>query len=333
MLKNKNLSEIGTWIHGIGSSQHTDSSGEKLIVSGIDISSIDEMTINWEHKIDHSSQIVGKVIEVKKILKESDCENEHHMYFWEKAHRVPYLYVKAVLFDKYGHNGAQDVAAMFKFSFENFNKDNQKCVLGFSIEGSKVEKDGHLIKKSIARRITATQNPCNKVCIAEYLPNPEKTTGSIKEDAIQKIMKKAEIEIVDLKKADTYMGQNKETKNSIQKPLGQETKSSLSQDNVQAKQLSEMNKPSLSTKPVEPKLKLKEKKMSNMRKAFIPKKTISRDEFDKKPKQIWEKGTRIDHNHQKQRPASEPKITNEISPEDVRKKPNDNWKVGTRIKY
>jgi hypothetical protein len=201
MLKhNKKLEEIGTWIHGIGSSEHTDSSGEKLLVNGIDVSSIDEMTINWEHKTDQSSQIVGKVIEAKKILKESDCENEHHMYFWKKAHEVPYLYIKAVLFDKYGHNGAQDVAAMFKFSHDNFDGKQQKCVLGFSIEGSKVDKDGHIIKKSIARRMTVTQNPCNKVCVAEYLEDPNATTKNVKEEVIKKVLQKAEAEVIDMKK-------------------------------------------------------------------------------------------------------------------------------------
>jgi hypothetical protein len=221
MLKhNKKLEEIGTWIHGIGSSEHTDSSGEKLLVNGIDVSSIDEMTINWEHKTDQSSQIVGKVIEAKKILKESDCENEHHMYFWKKAHEVPYLYIKAVLFDRYGHNGAQDVAAMFKFSHDNFDGKQQKCVLGFSIEGSKVDKDGHIIKKSIARRMTVTQNPCNKVCVAEYLEDPNATTKNIKEEVIKKVLQKAEAEVIDMKKNEKLEKTFKYGYNPITRKVG-----------------------------------------------------------------------------------------------------------------
>ena len=61
----------GTFIHGIGASEVIDSSGEKIIIKGVDVSSLAiDGVFNWEHKSDHTNHIVGKILEAKKILKE-----------------------------------------------------------------------------------------------------------------------------------------------------------------------------------------------------------------------------------------------------------------------
>jgi len=159
----------GTLIHGPAVSSHIDSSGEKINIRGVDISSlVDSGQLNWEHKNDTPSQIVGKIIEAKKIYKRSDCDNEHQEYFWDKL-KMPYIYIVGELFDAVGHQQAKDVAAMLKYDSEHRNDKKMKHLINFSVEGSKLEKRGITITKCIARKITLTLTPCNKMAIAEEL--------------------------------------------------------------------------------------------------------------------------------------------------------------------
>ena len=156
----------GTILHGICSSEHLDSSGERIKIEGVDISSLTlDGTANWEHKSEESSQTVGKIIESKKILKRSDCENEHHEYFWDKV-KMPYIYSAIELFDEEGHEGAKSIAAMARYD-QKTDKRSTKNLINFSIEGSRLDKDGSNILKCIARKIAITVHPCNKVCEAE----------------------------------------------------------------------------------------------------------------------------------------------------------------------
>lgn len=181
MIENK---YIGTWVDGIGSSEDLDSSGERIEQKGIDLSTVtQDGTITWEHKNDNSMQVVGKILEVKVISKKSDCDNERHEHFWEVIGKKPYLYVAGVLFDNFGHQGAQSAAAMLKFDTMT-KRDKTKPVIGFSIEGSRLDKDGVWIKKCIMRKITLTNTPCNKACVAEFYEDPSKSKGMklLKED-------------------------------------------------------------------------------------------------------------------------------------------------------
>jgi len=165
--------EKGTFIHGIAASEHLDSSGERIRVDGIDISSLTKDGVfNFEHQSKEASAIVGKITHAKKILKESDCDNESHKYFWNKI-KMPYLYVAGELFDVDGHQAAKDVAAMLKYDNRNKDKKESKRLINFSIEGSRLEKKGAEILKSIARKISITITPCNKVCEAEELKPEE----------------------------------------------------------------------------------------------------------------------------------------------------------------
>jgi hypothetical protein len=195
--------KLGTAIHGIGAHESLDSSGERILINGIDISSLThDGLVNWEHKAESSDQIIGKIIEATKILKKDDCKNKHHEYFWEKAGKMPYLYIKAVMFDGFGHNGAQSAVAMLKFDKE-LNKEDTKQTVGFSVEGSKLDKEGALIKKCIARKISFTNLPCNKACIAEILEaDSEEKPRLISLSDLKLAFKKAEDMENDMKKAD-----------------------------------------------------------------------------------------------------------------------------------
>lgn len=197
------MDKLGTVIHGIGASEHLDSSGERISVEGIDISSLEhDGLVNFEHKSDTSSQLIGKVVEATKILKKEDCKNKHHEYFWEKSGKTPYLYIKGVLFDQFNHSGANDAVAMLRFDQAMDNK-NTRQVCGFSVEGSRLDKEGSLIKKCIARKISFTAYPCNKACVAEIL-NQEKAEVKplISLMDLQLAFKKSEKIEEDMKKAE-----------------------------------------------------------------------------------------------------------------------------------
>ena len=159
-----------TILDGIAASEHLDSSGESLSIEGMDISSLGgpDSILNWEHgSKDRPSQVVGKVTFARKIMKKSDAKNKREAYFWNKI-KKPFVYIKAELFDGLGHSGAQDVAAMLKYKNKDKGK-NSRLVVGFSIEGGKIEKKGMQVTKSIARDVAITVKPCNKVCDAELI--------------------------------------------------------------------------------------------------------------------------------------------------------------------
>lgn len=185
----------GTFIHGVAASEHLDSSGERIMIEGVDISSLTkDGVLNMEHQSKEASSIVGKIWEAKKILKQSDCDNDHHRFFWDKV-KMPYIYIAGELFDAVGHKEASEVAAMLKFDQqESLNKESKKLI-NFSIEGSRVEKQGSVITKCIARKVSITLTPCNKVCEAHELKiddREEKHSDSGKFSFIQDIMSKSD---------------------------------------------------------------------------------------------------------------------------------------------
>jgi hypothetical protein len=195
----------GTLISGIAASEHLDSSGERISIKGLDISSLErgEGVLNWEHKNENASQIVGKIIKAKKIFAEEDCEDENQTYFWSKC-QAPFLYIVGELFDAVGHNQAQEIAAMVKYdAMKRGENPKAKNTVNFSIEGAKLEKDGAVITKSIARKTTLTVSPCNKMAIAEILPEQPVENQPRKQKNPLDVFKTEEAESVQLFKSET----------------------------------------------------------------------------------------------------------------------------------
>jgi len=203
---------MSTLIDGIAASENIDSSGEIISVAGMDISSLDKTgNFNWEHKKDYPMQIIGKILKAKKIFKLEDCDNERHRYFWNKC-KVPYVYVMGELFT-HTESGLH-VAGLFQYDAEK-RGINEHNVVGFSIEGAKLDKKGMTITRSIARKCTITESHCNKMAIAEKMPEmPEKTkkvdniADFFKSEQSFKTVPYAEIELLksdvfaDVKKAE-----------------------------------------------------------------------------------------------------------------------------------
>lgn len=219
-----------TIIDGIAASEHLDSSGESLSIEGMDISSLGgpDSILNWEHgSKDRPSQVVGKVTFAKKILKAADAKTKREKYFWNKV-KKPMVYIKAELFDGIGHSGAQDVAAMLKYKNKDKGEDS-RLVVGFSIEGGKMEKKGMVVTKSIARDVAITVKPCNKICDAELIE------GDVDEDFLYK-NQNFECEIF----KNTEIQLNKSFRNTILEDI---KKSLPSKDdfNANAKRMMETN--------------------------------------------------------------------------------------------
>lgn len=204
--KDENTEEYkqGTFIDGIAASEVLDSSGERIEIKGVDISSLVKGTgglFNFEHQSKDTQHMIGKILVAKKILKESDCENERQKYYWNKV-KVPYIYTAGELFDGAGHSSAQDVAAMLRYDV-HLDKRKAKQLVHFSIEGSTLEKQGSLIKKCIARKVTITLTPCNHTCIVEKLKKPASVTKT-KKSVIDNILGKSEENTVEIMKAGKY---------------------------------------------------------------------------------------------------------------------------------
>jgi anti-sigma28 factor (negative regulator of flagellin synthesis) len=188
---------VGTFVDGIGASQNIDSSGEIVDISGLDISSLEvDGSLNWEHKKDVPDQLVGKILKAKKIFSDKDCEDDRQKYFWEKC-KVPYLYVLGELFDDYT-DSARTVAGLFRYDLDHRGK-NAKDIIGFSVEGATIHKNGNTITRSIARKITCTSLPCNKMAVAEMVPKE----GKKPKDNLSNIFKTesyVEIEVINIPK-------------------------------------------------------------------------------------------------------------------------------------
>jgi len=202
MKENTEEYKEGTFIHGVAASEHIDSSGERIKVSGIDISSLTKDGIfNLEHNSKEASQMIGKILEAKKILKESDCANDSHKKFWNKL-KTPFIYVYGELFDGVGHQAAKDISAMLRYD-EHMDKRKTKKLINFSIEGSTLAKEGNRITKCIARKVSITLTPCNKVCEAEIVTKPKENMKT-KKSVIDKILGKSEDNVVELVKAKRF---------------------------------------------------------------------------------------------------------------------------------
>lgn len=219
-----------TILDGIAASEHLDSSGESLSIEGMDISSLGgpDSILNWEHNSKTKpSQVVGKVTFAKKLLKAADAKTKREKYFWNKV-KKPMVYIKAELFDGIGHSGAQDVAAMLKYKNKDKGEDS-RLVVGFSIEGGKMEKKGMVVTKSIARDVAITVKPCNKICDAELIE------GDVDEDFLYK-NQNFECEIF----KNTEIQLNKSFRNTILEDI---KKSLPSKDdfNANAKRMMETN--------------------------------------------------------------------------------------------
>lgn len=160
-----------------------DSSGEVLSIQGLDITDFLEgrAVANWEHSNTSEDGAVGHFIYAKKIFSEADCETPRQLSFWRQLGHE-FLYGIVELYDDEGHPGAVSIAAMARY----FIKRKEKIKIGMSIEGSTLDRDGHLLNRAVARKAAITLTPCNKECWVEFAG-----------DESQPVAKSESVEVVD----------------------------------------------------------------------------------------------------------------------------------------
>jgi diguanylate cyclase (GGDEF)-like protein len=168
----------GMLICGILSSENVDSSGEVVSLDGMDISSLEagEGVANYEHlgaAEGQGKEVVGRIVYVKKIFKESDCDDEDEKFLFKETRKKPYLFGIIRLADGAGHHEAQDLAAHIRDHVAH----NEDVLLRYSIEGSTVEKEGNYIKTSIARKVAMTFGPANKAVKNKIIADPNAPDG------------------------------------------------------------------------------------------------------------------------------------------------------------
>lgn len=185
LAKNTSFSgPTGMIIDGIAASEAIDSSGEVLDVSGCDITSLEngDGLLNYEHHGEDSkgssgNDNVGHIIYAKKIFKDKDCADKRQKMYWDMV-KLPYIYIRARLYDGSGHPNAIALAAQIRDHVAN----NEKILCRYSIEGSTLEKDGNRLKRSIARKVAVTVKPCNKSCASGVILDPNSPFKNKKED-------------------------------------------------------------------------------------------------------------------------------------------------------
>jgi hypothetical protein len=157
----------GLMIAGVFSAQAPDKTAEVIDVRGMDISSLNDGTaiLNAEHEGGKFSSYLGRIVSAKKIFKEEDCKTPHEKKSFKECGENPIIYGVAELFDDEDHSEAKDAAAVIK----HYKKRNLPIAARFSIEGSSLDKDGSIIKRSIARRVALTIAPCNAACESEVV--------------------------------------------------------------------------------------------------------------------------------------------------------------------
>ena len=161
---------MGMLIDGIGVTSTIDSSGEQILVESHDVSELNngKCVFNFEHLNDSPENFLGRITYAIKILKESDCENDRQRKYYDFV-KGPFVYIKGELFDDEEHAGAIAMAAIIRFS----HKRNEKLLVGFSVEGSTLERDENILTRTISRRYAITFRPCNKQAIAGVLKDSQ----------------------------------------------------------------------------------------------------------------------------------------------------------------
>jgi hypothetical protein len=185
-------------IDGIAASEALDTSGEVFEVKGADITSFNDGTahFNYEHKGHddvkiQGSEIVGKILSGKKIYKKSDCSNEREEMYWDFC-KVPFIYIVGRLYDSAGHQGAGEIAAIIRDAHAN----DDKVSIGFSIEGSTLERKENRLVTTVCRRVAITLKSCNKTAHLGLLQDPNAPAGFDKEPSkvdIASMVDKAEL--------------------------------------------------------------------------------------------------------------------------------------------
>lgn len=143
-------------IYGIASTADIDRAGERIDLEGMDISKV--RNFNDEHESRNCFDVLGYVHEAKKIYAEQDCTDEYQKRCWGLVKR-PFVYVAGELLDEEGHENAKAAAAFVRYGVKN-----PSIAVGFSVEGSTLEREGNVLKRTEVINVSITKKPANPNC-------------------------------------------------------------------------------------------------------------------------------------------------------------------------
>lgn len=178
-------------LDGVAASTAIDSSGEQIDLDGLDITDLERGlgVLNYEHRGDKdtgasANDIIGAITYAKKIYALSDCANDRERSYWERV-GLPFLYIKAELFNDEGHPGAVAAAALIRY----YNRRKLPILMRYSIEGSTLERDGNVLKRCVARRVAATIKPCNRTCFSGVLADNAQEAPKEQESGLETLLR------------------------------------------------------------------------------------------------------------------------------------------------
>lgn len=174
---------MGLKIDGIAASSAIDTSSEAIDIENLDISSLKagQGVLNYEHRNPKQPgasflDILGAITYAHKIMNEDDCEDDRQRAYWEQV-QLPFVYIKAELFDDEKHPGAVAAAAIIRF----YHSRKMPILVRFSIDGHTIERDGNVLRHCIARDVALTIKPANHSCVSGVLDGKAKVSGGLDE--------------------------------------------------------------------------------------------------------------------------------------------------------
>jgi hypothetical protein len=146
-------------IEGVASTPDRDIQGETLDIAGADITDL-KNGFGFANS-DHASgftNLVGRVIDADKIMRQEDCKTPFQKKEWEKR-KKPFIWTKNELWDGHGHKEADSIASIYKF----YQSKGEEAPIRLSVEGKTLERGpGGLLKKTKIRGVAITVAPANR---------------------------------------------------------------------------------------------------------------------------------------------------------------------------
>ena len=149
------------YVYGIGAAQIPDKVGETIDIAGIDTNEL--RVLNDEHG-DRLSDIVGSVLNHKKIFSEKDIENPRQKKCWDIV-KAPFLYVEGDIIDDPEHMDAAAAKALLRYTAAH---PELPLKVGLSVEGAILERNGDgnkSLMRTKATGVSLTVKPCNSKCL------------------------------------------------------------------------------------------------------------------------------------------------------------------------
>lgn len=181
-------SSLGTPVVGIVGTESKDSQGEILDVAGADIEELKSGRGVWNS--DHRNgfaDVVGRIIDAKKIFGPEDCDNERERAFYEKV-KAPIILASGYLFDRDGdHRAAKAVGAILR----NQSRVGSALQMKASVEGGVIErgeKDKHILKRTKIQRVALTFSPANTSTLIETTALLKSATEKWETDLIKSLI-------------------------------------------------------------------------------------------------------------------------------------------------